>query len=201
MGRPREFDTDDLLEKVMCAFWENGLEGTTMRQLEATTGVKQVSLYNAFGDKEALFLAVLDRYADLLTSFQEEHLDDRGLDGIATLVMSFATPHTGFPNGHFGCLIVNTALAAQSAGPAVKARVKEFRAAMHARIVAAFERAKSRNELKPRLNLDQCADFVVTTMWGIFATIRMADGDQTVGQPAAKVLGNVLRNWLRSGVH
>jgi TetR/AcrR family transcriptional repressor of nem operon len=201
MGRPREFDTDDLLETVMCAFWENGLEGTTMRQLEATTGVKQVSLYNAFGNKEGLFLAALDRYSDLLTTFQDQHLDNRGLDGIANLVMSFTTPKTGFPNGHFGCLIVNTALVSQSAGPAVKARVKEFRAAMHGRIVAAFERAKSRNKLRPRLNLDQCADFVVSTMWGIFVTIRMADGDQTVGQPAAKALGNVLRDWSRSGTH
>lgn len=199
MGRPREFDADDLLEKVMCAFWENGLEGTTMRQLEATTGVKQVSLYNAFGNKEGLFLAALDRYSDFLITFQDKHLDNRGLDGIAALAMSFATPKTGFPNGHFGCLLVNTALASQSAGPAVKTRVKEFRAAMQGRIVAAFDRAKSCNKLKPRLNLDQCADFVVSTIWGIFVTIRMADGDQTAGQPAAKVLGNVLRDWSRSG--
>ena len=62
MGRPREFDTEDLLEKVMLAFLESGLQGTSMRQLEATTGVKQVSLYNAFGDKEGLFLSALDRY-------------------------------------------------------------------------------------------------------------------------------------------
>ena len=68
MARPREFDAEDLLEKAMLAFWEGGLQGTSMRQLEAVTGVKQVSLYNAFGDKEGLFLAVLDRYADRMAS-------------------------------------------------------------------------------------------------------------------------------------
>ncbi len=39
MGRPREFDIDDLLEKVMLAFLESGLEGISMRHLEQATGV------------------------------------------------------------------------------------------------------------------------------------------------------------------
>jgi AcrR family transcriptional regulator len=64
MARPREFDSEELLDKVALAFLENGLQSTSMRQLETLTGVKQVSLYNAFGSKEGLFLAAFDRYTE-----------------------------------------------------------------------------------------------------------------------------------------
>ena len=46
------------------AFWRVGYEATTLADLTAAMGISKPSLYNAFGDKEALFLTVLDRYAD-----------------------------------------------------------------------------------------------------------------------------------------
>ena len=98
MGRPREFDEDELLEKAMLAFWEKGLQKTSMRELEAKTGVKQVSLYNAFGDKEGLFLAVLDRYADLVLHTLDQHLDNRDLNGITAYVESNVSPECTYPH-------------------------------------------------------------------------------------------------------
>ena len=194
MARPREFDAEDLLEKAMLAFWEGGLQGTSMRQLEAVTGVKQVSLYNAFGDKEGLFLAVLDRYADLLASVLDRHLEDRELDGIGAFLKSIVTPESSFPNNSFGCLIVNTALGAAAGGPEVKTRVQLCRAMVGEKLRAALGRAKSRGRLRHGLNLDQCTELLVSTLWGIFLTIRLA-GDQTAGKPAALALNRTLRNW------
>ena len=194
MARPREFDLEDLLEKAMLAFWESGLQRTSMRRLEAATGVKQVSLYNVFGDKEGLFLAVLGRYNDLLTTVLDRHLDNRGLDGIASFTTSIVTPESGFPNNCFGCLIVNTALAVEVDGPAVKMRVDACRAMVRARLAGALERAKSRDTLRRGLNVDECAELVISTLWGIFVTIRLA-GEQTAGKPAAEALNQTLSSW------
>jgi len=195
VGRPREFDADDLLEKAMLAFWETGLHKTSMRDLEAVTGVKQVSLYNAFGDKEGLFLAVLDRYVDLLLPVVDHHLDNRDLDGIAAFVNSIVSPNASHPNVHFGCLMVDTALIADTAGPEISRRVRAWRRMFHARFVAALQRAKSQGKLRRGLNVDACAEFVVTTIWGIFVTICLAGGDQTVGIPTAKILNQAMRDW------
>src|ERR1700679_3722681 len=63
MGRPREFDIDAALEKAMRLFWAKGYEGTSVADLTETLGVSRPSLYAAFGDKEALFRAALERYA------------------------------------------------------------------------------------------------------------------------------------------
>jgi TetR/AcrR family transcriptional repressor of nem operon len=195
MARPREFNTEALLDKAGLAFLEDGLQLTSMRHLENLTGVKQVSLYNAFGSKEGLFLAAFDRYTERVATAQKAHLDDRGLDGIESFVKAIVSPDSPLPLAHFGCLIVNTALVADSAGPTIKSRVQVFRQEMHARFVGALTRAKSSHKLKRGLNVDQCAEFVLSAVWGIFVTIRLADDDQTVGQPAASALVKAVREW------
>ena len=62
-GRPREFDTDAALEKAMRLFWTKSYEGTSVSDLTETLGISRPSLYAAFGDKESLFRAALERYA------------------------------------------------------------------------------------------------------------------------------------------
>src|SRR3981081_736929 len=65
MARPREFDEDTVLEAATQRFWNNGYEATSMRDLADHTGMTTPSLYNAFGDKRAIYRLVLDRYARL----------------------------------------------------------------------------------------------------------------------------------------
>src|SRR6202795_5027981 len=62
MGRPREFDADAALEKAMRLFWAKGYEGTSVADLTETLGISRPSLYAAFGDKQSLFRAALERY-------------------------------------------------------------------------------------------------------------------------------------------
>jgi hypothetical protein len=136
-----------------------------------------------------------DRYTELIAAAQCSYLDDRGLDGIENFVNTIVSPESPLPLPHYGCLIVNTALFAQQAGPAIKLRVQKFRQQMHARFEAALNRAKSRHELKGGLKLDECAEFLLSAVWGIFVTIRLADSDQAVGKPAAHALVKTVRDW------
>ena len=194
MARPREFDPEALLETAMLTFWEKGFQPTSMRHIEAVTGVKQVSLYNAFGDKEGFFLAVLDRYAERIGKALDRHLENRDLDGIAAFAKAMVTPGSGFPDNSFGCLAVNTAVFAGADGPAVMARVDACRGMVRDKLAAALRRARSRGRLKRGLNLNHCAELLVSTFWGVFITIRLA-ADQTAGKPAVESLKRTLRDW------
>ncbi len=62
-GRPREFEQERVLAKAMDIFWEHGFSKTTYAMLEKATGLHRQSLVYAFGDKKALFQAVLHHYA------------------------------------------------------------------------------------------------------------------------------------------
>ena len=64
MPRPREFDEDVALEAAMRRFWADGFAATSVRDLGDAMGLGQASVYNAFGDKRALFTQCLDRYLD-----------------------------------------------------------------------------------------------------------------------------------------
>ena len=71
MARPRAFDEDRVLDAAMECFWGRGLEATSIRDLSAEMGINCPSLYNAFGDKRALFALALERYA---TCFMRERI-------------------------------------------------------------------------------------------------------------------------------
>ena len=62
MARPREFDETAVLDAAIQCFWAKGYEATSMRDLADEMGITGASLYNAFGDKRALYRRALDRY-------------------------------------------------------------------------------------------------------------------------------------------
>jgi TetR/AcrR family transcriptional repressor of nem operon len=64
MARPREFDEDAALDAAVRCFWANGYEGASVRELAASMGIAGASLYNAFGDKQALYHRALARYVE-----------------------------------------------------------------------------------------------------------------------------------------
>jgi TetR/AcrR family transcriptional repressor of nem operon len=61
--RPREFDHDEVLRIAFDQFWRSGVRGTSLADIARDAGVQRGSLYNAFGSKQALFLAAYERYA------------------------------------------------------------------------------------------------------------------------------------------
>jgi TetR/AcrR family transcriptional repressor of nem operon len=64
MARPREFDEATALEAAIECFWHRGYEATSVRDLADKMGISGPSLYNAYGDKRALFAQALEYYVD-----------------------------------------------------------------------------------------------------------------------------------------
>src|SRR6202163_395239 len=63
MGRPKQFNREGVLDRAIPVFWKHGFASTTVQHLEEATGVNKSGLYSEFKDKEDLFLASLERYA------------------------------------------------------------------------------------------------------------------------------------------
>ena len=64
MARTKEFDEDRAVDAAVDCFWLRGYEATSVRDLAQSMGIGGTSLYNAFGDKRALFARSLERYAN-----------------------------------------------------------------------------------------------------------------------------------------
>jgi TetR/AcrR family transcriptional repressor of nem operon len=111
MARPREFDEDIVLDAAMQRFWNNGFEATSMRDLADRTGMTTASLYNAFGDKRAIYRLVLDRYVrqTLETCSTIFASDDPPLQALERF-FDATVEEVLADSLHKGCFVVNTAL-------------------------------------------------------------------------------------------
>jgi len=57
MARQREFDTEKVLDSIKNLFWKKGFNGTSISDLEKVSGITRTSLYQAFGNKQQLYLS------------------------------------------------------------------------------------------------------------------------------------------------
>src|SRR5277367_1279955 len=111
MGRPRGFDTDKALEEAMEVFWRHGYEGATIAELTAAMGINPPSLYAAFGSKEGLLKAALDRYAAKRAEFMRDVLSaPTAREVVERLLLRIADLQTD-PDNPPGCLLVAGGLA------------------------------------------------------------------------------------------
>ena len=99
--RPREFDHDEVLRVAFEQFWRKGVRGTSLSDIARDAGVQRGSLYNAFGSKEALFLAVLERtYDDIRrdeAALKLEKLDPvSGMRRLVEFSFGYFTDHPHF---------------------------------------------------------------------------------------------------------
>ena len=111
MPRKKQFAADDVKQKAMQAFWEQGYRGTSMQDLVETMGINRASLYDTFGDKYALFIETLHNYNDdyVKPFFARLRRTNSPRQAIIAL---FDEICDGISKGQEqnGCYIINTAL-------------------------------------------------------------------------------------------
>jgi len=110
MARPREFDEADVLDAAVRCFWGRGYEATSVRDLIGQTGITGASLYNAFGDKRALYRKALDHY---VTGSVDDRIRRCGAlpprEAIGAFFAEIVKRSLG-DREHKGCMLVNAAL-------------------------------------------------------------------------------------------
>ncbi|MEL7348107.1 MAG: TetR/AcrR family transcriptional regulator [Pseudomonadota bacterium] len=146
MAGKKGFVTDGAVAALMHVFWEKGYEGASIADLEAATGLKRGSLYNAFGGKEAMFAIAFSRYAQQVEEANLSQLDTVPLaEGLAAY-LRFLIEGAGEDHPP-GCLISRSAaeLASKDGdlGALVRDRLKTTATALQRR----FERAAAAGEL------------------------------------------------------
>lgn len=107
MSRSKEFEVNEVLDKAMVLFWEQGYEKTSMSDLVEHMGIHRRSLYDTFGDKHSLFLQAIDRYTNKvkinLTS--EVKQSKTATEALQSIFQFMVSEEEGLPSG---CLLVNT---------------------------------------------------------------------------------------------
>ncbi|MGP0060584.1 MAG: TetR/AcrR family transcriptional regulator [Beijerinckiaceae bacterium] len=154
-GRPRAYDPEAALERVLETFWKKGYSGTSLDDLAAAAGMNRPSLYAAFGDKRALYLKALDHYGrqsaiGLRTAFVADRPLRDGLMAVYDTALSIYLPARGQARG---CFAVGTATTEAAADPDIRAAlakgVRALDRAFETRIRAAREKGELSRDADP----------------------------------------------------
>jgi TetR/AcrR family transcriptional regulator, transcriptional repressor for nem operon len=136
MGRRKEFDPTEFLDRAMREFWHRGYEATSIDDLVMATGVNRASLYGTFGDKAALFRACLDRYAEQIVTPWLTAMAEGDSSAVPRFLRTLAAYAASDPKRQ-GCLMVNTAVETVTHDAEVLAAIRNH----FARLEGAFAKA------------------------------------------------------------
>jgi TetR/AcrR family transcriptional regulator, transcriptional repressor for nem operon len=123
-GRPREFDMDEALDQAIRVFCEQGYNATSIGDLIDAMGLASGSIYKAFRDKRAVFLAALDRHIVLrkeqiaAAARTPKPARERLRD-----VLAFFVESSKGAEGRRGCMVVGSAVELAIVDREVAARV------------------------------------------------------------------------------
>ena len=172
MGRPREFSEEEVLDAALEAFWSRGFEATSVQDLVDATGLSRASLYGAFGDKEALFEAVLAHYAARTARIARE-LEEApsARAGIERFMLRFVEGASA-PGGPRGCFMQLSVSECQPARPAVARAAAEGARQTEEGLLRALQRGKKAGELPASLEAKATARLLAVTLQGVAAAAR-----------------------------
>jgi AcrR family transcriptional regulator len=167
IGRPRNFDVNQALDRALEVFWRKGYEGATLCDLTAAMGINPPSLYAAFGNKEGLFRRALDRYAETRAQFVHDALaKPKVRDAVAALLKGTADFLTEKCNPA-GCLLVQGIAGAGEHDECIKDELCARRAATEQLVRERLKRAKAEGDLPKQADPAALARFVATVTQGM----------------------------------
>lgn len=171
MARPTEYDRTEIVDQALRAFWQRGVDGCSIQNLVDATGLKRQSLYNAFGDKDGLFAAVLERYQELINA--ELSVLDATDANLETLKQFFRISlQTQQQEGQGACLLVATAFGPYAADPKINFAITAGADALRRCITSFITRRQSAGEIDPSINPAATSAYLYSVLNGLSALAR-----------------------------
>ena len=173
MARLKAFDEQRAIDAAVDCFWARGYEATSVRDLADRMGIGGASLYNAYGDKRALFTRSLERYAsrsmrERIARLEARH---RPKEAIRAFLAEIIDRSLKDPDRR-GCLLVNSALdvAPHDAkiGRVVAGYLDELRAFFRRNLEAARQAGRVPGSLDP----DEVSGHLLAVVLGIRVLAR-----------------------------
>ncbi len=191
MGRPREFDAEQALDKALDVFWRHGYEGTSISELTQAMGISPPSLYAAFGNKEKLFRSALDRYAEVRKQVWSELMSEptarammeRLFERVIEFYATEGNPHC--------CMLVKGTLTSGDCGHVLADHMSAKRAESEQMLVERFTKAKTSGELPDEIEPKDLAGYYMTVLDGM--SVRAASGASR--DELRKVAALAMRGW------
>jgi AcrR family transcriptional regulator len=190
MARPRKFDEQFVLNEALQVFWKRGFEATSYDDLVRATGLGRGSLAAAFGDKEGLFVRVLDHYiADrsrILDAAADTANTREALETMFMVWVEMATSNLG----SCGCFLALSGVSGDAPAIARNKLLLSLNEGKKA-LAGLIARGQEAGEIVALGSPDRLAAFCVTLMQGVAFTARTGWTQEELRGVASEALSHL----------
>ncbi len=187
--RQREFDRDEVVQKAITVFRDQGYEATSMQDLVDKMGINRFSLYATFNSKHDLFIEALQTYFDRVAVPFFDRLKDShsGLKGIETVLLELVMRIKSGVSCN-GCLLCNTIAELGSATDARTEKIlKKYLKLVEGDFRAAIVRAKELGEVPRDVDASKHAKVLTTYSTGLLSVAKVLSEREAVESVRAMV--------------
>ncbi|MEL7527995.1 MAG: TetR/AcrR family transcriptional regulator [Pseudomonadota bacterium] len=197
MARPKSYNKEEVVERVVYAFWQHGYQALGLRELERLTGLNQFAIRTEFGGKEGLYLEALNVYSEQAIDHAMQPMKDGTLQDIADFLEALVTDGSMTSSKH-GCLVVNTGIEnARVGSPRLDEAVRRYWQALESCFQTCLENAVAEGRIAPSMDCASLAKGLVSGVMGVHVQNRL-DGSNQGGRFLVGVLRDQLRAMERS---
>jgi TetR/AcrR family transcriptional repressor of nem operon len=168
MGRPRQYDRDEVLRRARDAFWAKGYTATSIEDLLEAMDLNRGSLYAGFHGKRELFIEALRNYRSevLAPAVQALLASDQpmaALRGHFETFVDHTLSHPALP----GCMITNTVAELAHRDAPLRLELAQALEEYRDAFAEVLRRAQSRGELPGNLAVAPAAMQLVGLALGL----------------------------------
>ncbi|BCL69882.1 TetR family transcriptional regulator [Vibrio nigripulchritudo] len=166
MPRKSNFDKQEKLIEAMTLFWEKGYANTSVADLVDTLGINRFSLYNTYGDKQALYYSALDFYLDNISFPSMKSLleEDADLITIEEFLTRFASIQKDQKSG---CFLQNALIEHGGTDDIVKNRGEGVFDLLLSNFEKALINAQSKGQIDNKSDAKALASLLLTQVQGV----------------------------------
>jgi TetR/AcrR family transcriptional repressor of nem operon len=192
MGRPREFDEHQALERATEVFWAKGYEAASLHDLTEAMGLSKSSLYETFGSKHELFLATIDHYNETVASRNAASVIAEASSpkaGIAAVFHGIIGKMAAGNGERRGCYIGNCAVEVAPHDPAAAAKVCNGLGHTEDAFYCAVTRAQEMGEIATARDARALARYLTSSLNGLIVMAKANPDREALDDVARIVLG------------
>lgn len=192
-GRPSVFDHEEALDKALLVFWTRGYEGASMAELTHALAINRPSIYAAFGNKEALFRKVMEKYLSGPVSYVSEAFKQPTAKQAVEMLLVKSAEFLGNPDHPKGCMLVQGALTCGQGAELIQQELAGFRKGYENALTKRLEFAQSQHDFPKEINPAEFAKYIATVHQGM--SVQATSG--ATKEDLLAVVSLVLKNWPR----
>ncbi|MCJ8338147.1 MAG: TetR/AcrR family transcriptional regulator [Pseudomonadales bacterium] len=125
MARPRNFDKEEVLTKILHLVWKNGSTNLSLDFIAEYLKLSKTSLYSAYGNKDELISKCIELYdkeyeSEMLASFKGNKISD-----CVNAFLAFSKQRFKSKNLPNGCFLINCSLENEKLSNRLQVQVKQ----------------------------------------------------------------------------